>query len=123
MRFELHRLQRRAAAEPAPSPSPDQHIPIESDPTPAASSPLDELLSLQARLAATAQAMADGNLARDVEVSSEDDTLGVAFRDMLAGLRRLVGQVKDGAADVDAGAHAAGDAIRSADASVVVSNG
>jgi methyl-accepting chemotaxis protein len=116
VRFELNRLLRRGTADSASAP---QQLSIESDAEAAGASPLDELLSLQARLAATAQAIAGGNLARDVEVSSEDDTLGVAFRDMLAGLRRLVGQVKDGAADVDAGAHAAGDAIRSADASVV----
>ena len=73
----------------------------------------------QAQLAETAQAIASGNLAREVVVSSEDDTLGVAFREMLAGLRRLVGQVKDGAADVDTGAQAADDAIRAADSSVV----
>ena len=73
----------------------------------------------QAHLAETAQAIASGNLAREVVVSSEDDTLGVAFREMLAGLRRLVGQVKDGAADVDTGAQAADDAIRAADSSVV----
>jgi methyl-accepting chemotaxis protein len=80
---------------------------------------LEAALGHQARLAETAQAIAGGNLARDVEVASEDDTLGVAFREMLAGLRRLVGQVKDGAADVDTGARAAGDAIRSADACVL----
>jgi len=51
-------------------------------------------------------------------LESEGDTLGTAFRDMLSGLRRLVGQVKDGAADVDSGAQSAGTAIRSADASV-----
>jgi methyl-accepting chemotaxis protein len=116
VRFELNRLLRRAAADLPPSvESPS----IESDPEAAEDSALDQLLSHQARLAATAQAIAGGNLARDVEVTSEDDTLGVAFRDMLAGLRKLVGQVKDGAEDVDAGAHEAGDAIRSADASVV----
>jgi methyl-accepting chemotaxis protein len=43
----------------------------------------------------------------------------VAFREMLAGLRRLVGKVKDAAADVDMGAQAAGSAILSADACVV----
>jgi methyl-accepting chemotaxis protein len=80
---------------------------------------LEDALRHQAQLADSAQAIANGNLARDVQVSSEDDTLGLAFREMLAGLRRLVGQVKDGAADVDTGAQAAGDAIRSADASVV----
>jgi methyl-accepting chemotaxis protein len=80
---------------------------------------LEEVLRHQAQLADTAQAIAGGNLARDVVVSSDDDTLGVAFREMLAGLRRLVGQVKDGAADVDTGAQVAGDAIRSADASVL----
>jgi methyl-accepting chemotaxis protein len=80
---------------------------------------LGEVLDHQARLADTAQALADGNLAREVEVRSEDDSLGLAFREMVAGLRRLVGQVKDGAADVDHGALAAGEAIRSADASVL----
>ena len=47
-----------------------------------------------------AETIANGNLARDVQVASADDTLGIAFRDMLAGLRRLVGKVKDAAADV-----------------------
>jgi methyl-accepting chemotaxis protein len=75
------------------------------------------LLEHQARLAATAQAIAGGDLARDVVVDSEGDTLGTAFRDMLTGLRRLVGQVKDAAADVDEGAQAAGEAIQVADAS------
>jgi methyl-accepting chemotaxis protein len=76
------------------------------------------LLEHQAGLAASAQAIAGGDLARDVVVESQDDTLGSAFRDMLAGLRRLVGQVKDAAADVDAGAQATGEAIHLADASV-----
>ena len=61
------------------------------------------LVEHQTQLAETAQAIAGGNLARDVQVASGEDTLGAAFRDMLAGLRRLVGQVKDAAADVDAG--------------------
>ena len=80
---------------------------------------LEELTDHQARLAETAQAIASGNLAREVTVRSADDTLGLAFREMLAGLRRLVGQVKDGAADVDTGAQAAGEAIRCADSSFV----
>jgi methyl-accepting chemotaxis protein len=80
---------------------------------------LDKSLAHQARLASTAQAIAGGNLSREVEVASSADTLGTAFRDMVAGLRRLVGQVKDGATDVDTGAKAAGESIRSADASVV----
>jgi len=79
----------------------------------------EEAIRHQAQLADTAQAVARGNLSRDVLVSSEDDTLGVAFREMLGGLRRLVGQVKDAAADVDTGTHTADGAIRSADASVV----
>jgi methyl-accepting chemotaxis protein len=70
-------------------------------------------------LAETAQAIASGDLAREVTLGSADDTLGVAFREMLAGLRRLVGQVKDAAADVDTGAQAAGEAIRCADTSFV----
>ncbi len=73
----------------------------------------------QAQLAETAETIANGNLARDVQVASADDTLGIAFRDMLAGLRRLVGKVKDAAADVDSGAEAAGSAIISADACVL----
>jgi methyl-accepting chemotaxis protein len=80
---------------------------------------LAEALQHQARLAETAQVIAGGNLARDVEVASPDDTLGLAFRDMLVGLRGLVGQVKDAAADVDAGTQAADSAMRSADASVL----
>jgi methyl-accepting chemotaxis protein len=80
---------------------------------------LEEALGHQAQLAVTAQAIASGDLSREVQVASEDDTLGVAFREMLAGLRRLVGKVKDGAADVESGAETAGTAILSADASVV----
>jgi methyl-accepting chemotaxis protein len=100
-------LQPAAGSEPEPEPAEDT---------------VDEayarLRDHQTRLAETAQAIAGGDLARDVVVESEDDTLGSAFRDMLAGLRRLVGQVKDAAADVGSGAHAAGEAIRSADAHV-----
>jgi methyl-accepting chemotaxis protein len=80
---------------------------------------LTDVLRHQTRLAETAAAIAGGNLAREVEVDSPHDTLGRAFRDMLTGLRRLVGQVKDEAADVDTGAQAADAAIRSADGSVV----
>ena len=80
---------------------------------------LEATLRHQQRLAQTAQAIARGNLARDVEVRGESDSLASAFKDMLTGLRRLVGQVKDAAGDVDQGARAAGTAIRSADASVV----
>ena len=116
----LHRLLRLRTAEP--SPLQESQTAIDSEPeveTDSVVERLDELLRHQAQLADTAQSIAGGNLARDVVVSSEDDTLGVAFREMLAGLRRLVGQVKDGAADVDTGAQAAEDAIRVADASVV----
>jgi methyl-accepting chemotaxis protein len=89
------------------------------DPTAELGAEIERLLGEQARLASTAQAIAGGNLSREVEIASDRDTLGIAFRDMVAGLRRLVGQVKDGATDVDAGARSAGDAIASADASVV----
>ena len=80
---------------------------------------VEELIAHQARLAATARSIADGNLARDVAVASESDTLAVAFRDMLDGLRRLVGQVTDGAKDVDGGARSVNEAVESADASVL----
>ena len=85
----------------------------------AAERKVHELEQHQARLAVAAQAIAGGDLARDLVVEGSDDTLGSAFREMLAGLRRLVGQVKDAAADVDAGAQSAGAAIHSADASVL----
>ena len=84
---------------------------------------LEEAVRHQDQLAVTAHAIASGNLARDVQVASETDTLGVAFREMLAGLRKLVGKVKDGAADVDMGAQTAGTAILSADASVLALRG
>ena len=41
-----------------------------------AAAALEDALSHQAQLARTAQAIASGNLARDVEVSSDDDELG-----------------------------------------------
>jgi methyl-accepting chemotaxis protein len=114
------RLFRRGKTQPSlppePHPPTEQDLPGEDNPDTRA---LAEALRQQARLAETAQALASGNLSRDVQVSSEDDTLGVAFREMLGGLRRLVGQVKDAAADVGAGAHAVGDAIRTADISAI----
>jgi methyl-accepting chemotaxis protein len=116
----LNRLLRaRTANAPQPTETPTAIESRLEQTDPGVAQQLAELLRHQAQLADTAQAIAGGNLAREVVVGSPDDTLGVAFREMLAGLRRLVGQVKDGAADVDAGAQAAGDAIRCADASVV----
>ena len=99
-------------------PSPELEIQPEPQDN-AAARALEEALRHQAQLAVTAETIANGNLARDVQVASADDTLGIAFRDMLAGLRRLVGKVKDAAADVDAGAQTAGMAIISADACVL----
>jgi methyl-accepting chemotaxis protein len=117
----LHRLLRRAN-DPSVQFSKAVAQPSDPEPEPSKSDVADAALLVlrehQARLAATAQAIAGGDLAHDVVLESADDTLGSAFRDMLAGLRRLVGQVKDAAADVDAGAQSAGDAIRSADTSV-----
>jgi len=115
----LHRLFGRPAADPPPTAP--QPTPIDTEAEQQADSAklaLETLLGHQAQLAETAQAIAGGNLARDVVVSSEADTLGVAFREMLSGLRGLVGQVKDAAADVEAGSQAAGEAMRSADVSV-----
>jgi len=85
----LHRLLRLRAAAPPPPEEPQTTIEsepeVESD---GVVERLDELLRHQAQLADTAQSIAGGNLARDVVVSSEDDTLGVAFREMLAGSKR-----------------------------------
>src|SRR5688572_13647442 len=87
------------AAEVAPEPAP-VHPDVEA---------LEDVRRHQQRLAESAQAIASGNLARDVQVGADDDDgLALAFRDMLAGLRKLVGQVKDAAIDVDRGAHEAG---------------
>lgn len=79
---------------------------------------LAHVLAHQRRLAESAQAIAGGNLSRDVELGGSADVLARAFQDMLAGLRKLVGQVKDAAVDVEHGARAASEAMRSADASV-----
>src|SRR5260370_38195744 len=100
------------------APGPELGLDPEPQDNPAARA-LDEALRHQAQLAETAETIASGNLARDVQVASADDTLGIAFHDMLAGLRRLVGKVKDAAADVDTGAQTAGTAIISADACVL----
>src|SRR5437879_4550275 len=92
VRFELNRVLRRKAAPGAP-PVLQTPIEVEADESVenAAALALEAALQHQAQLADTAQAIAGGNLARDVQVSSEEDTLGVAFSEMLAGLRRLVG--------------------------------
>jgi methyl-accepting chemotaxis protein len=120
VRFVLNRLSRPASAAAVPSSEPE--IQPEPQDNPAARA-LEDALRHQAQLAVTAETIAGGNLARDVQVASEHDTLGLAFREMLAGLRRLVGKVKDAAADVDTGAQAAGTAILSADACVLALRG
>jgi methyl-accepting chemotaxis protein len=114
----LDRLLRRSRLTVSVEAPPDAERDLGDEPSHEAAA-LRLLRDHQARLAATAQAIAGGDLARDVVVEADDDTLGSAFRDMLAGLRRLVGQVKDAAGDVDAGARSAGEAIHSADASVL----
>lgn len=116
MRLYLARLLRSAAHRLAEEPiQPETVVDEAPPPDDTAQRELDALLGQQQRLANSAQAIARGNLAREVDGS---DALAGAFREMLSGLRRLVGQVKDAAIDVDAGAQAAGQAIRSADASV-----
>ncbi|MBV9133418.1 MAG: methyl-accepting chemotaxis protein, partial [Chloroflexi bacterium] len=118
VRTMLFRLLRRASdtfdLPPAAVAEPSQPEPETSETDDA----LAAMQEHQASLAGAAQAIASGDLAREVMIESEEDTLGIAFRDMLAGLRRLVGQVKDAAGDVDAGAQSAGGAICAADASV-----
>src|SRR3954463_3841138 len=52
------------------------------------------------RLAAAAERIADGDLTADVELASEDDTLGRAFRRMTASLRAAVGDVRRAAGTV-----------------------
>jgi methyl-accepting chemotaxis protein len=104
---------RLAPAEPAVAePEPAEPAPEVDD---TAQRELDALLEQQQRLAHSAQDIARGKLAREVEGS---DALASAFREMLSGLRRLVGQVKDAAIEVDRVAAAGGQAIHSADASV-----
>lgn len=119
-RSVLHRLFRRDP-DAAETPVTSLVASTEPEPDPSENS-LDDaygrLRDHQTRLAASAQAIAGGDLAHDVVLESDDDTLGGAFREMLSGLRRLVGQVKDAAADVGSGAQAAGEAIRSADTGV-----
>ncbi|HET6315389.1 MAG TPA: hypothetical protein VFG86_02945, partial [Chloroflexota bacterium] len=106
------------AGEPAEPAGPPEVVEVQEPRDDTLQRELNAIRDYQRRLAEAAQAIARGNLARDMDVRSEQDTLAVAFRDMLAGLRRLVGQVKDAALAVDTGAHAAGGEIRSADTSV-----
>jgi methyl-accepting chemotaxis protein len=58
------------------------------------------LVSYQQRMAASARAIAAGDLTEDIRPHSERDILGVAYRGMLDGLRQLVGQVRTAAVDV-----------------------
>jgi methyl-accepting chemotaxis protein len=58
------------------------------------------LVAYQQRMAASARAIAAGDLTEDVRPCSERDVLGVAYRGMVEGLRQLVGQVRTAAMDV-----------------------
>jgi len=53
-------------------------------------------------MAAAAQRIADGDLTADVRPKAEVDTLGNAFKQMIAGLRQLVGEVSDTSMNVSA---------------------
>ncbi|HLH24226.1 MAG TPA: methyl-accepting chemotaxis protein [Chloroflexota bacterium] len=57
-------------------------------------------IAYQQHIAAAAEAIARGDLSRDVPVQSADDVLGNAFRHMATNLRGLVGEVRDSAEDV-----------------------
>jgi methyl-accepting chemotaxis protein len=58
------------------------------------------MIAYQQEMAAAARGMAEGDLTVVVEAKSDKDALGVAFADMLATLRELVGQVQNSAAGV-----------------------
>jgi methyl-accepting chemotaxis protein len=53
-------------------------------------------------MAEAAQRIADGDLTADVRPKAEVDTLGNAFKQMIAGLRQLVGEVSDTSMNVSA---------------------
>jgi methyl-accepting chemotaxis protein len=85
----------------------------------------DEVVDSQRELAATAQAVADGDLTRDVTPRSEHDVLGAAFQQMVGNLRTLVGEVQSNAtalaatsAELDGASAQTGSAMQQVTAAV-----
>ncbi len=64
----------------------------------------NEMIAYLRGMAQTAEAIAQGDLRVEVSPRSDRDVLGQAFRQMVAGLRAIVGQVRQGAADVGSAA-------------------
>ncbi|MBX6342274.1 MAG: MCP four helix bundle domain-containing protein, partial [Thermomicrobiaceae bacterium] len=58
-------------------------------------------IAYQKEMAAVAAAVAQGDLSQEVEPKSERDALGIALRDMVRGLRTLVGEVQRAASTVN----------------------
>ena len=57
-----------------------------------------EMIAYQREISAVAAAMADGDLTQSVQPKGERDVLGLAFQQMAASLREVIGQVKESAA-------------------------
>ena len=64
----------------------------------------NNMLSYLKEMAAVSAAVAEGNLAVDISLRSERDTLAIAFAQMARGLHELVRQVRDSATQVASGA-------------------
>jgi len=64
----------------------------------------NNMLSYLKEMAAVSAAVAEGNLAVDISLRSERDTLAIAFAQMAKGLQDLVRQVRDSASQVASGA-------------------
>ena len=65
---------------------------------------LDEMADNLEAKAQLAQAIADGDLTREVQPTSDKDTLGLALRDMKTSLSKVVGQANNAVQEINRGA-------------------
>lgn len=74
---------------------------------------LNKMLQTLRNRANIAGEIADGNLQLDVNISSEKDKLGIAFRDMIANLNDIVGSIIEATSQVSSGSEQVSSAAQS----------
>jgi len=94
----------------------DQHLDVRSnDELGQMARAFTEIIAYQRRMAASAEAIAQGDLTQQIQPQSDRDVLGVAFLRMSAGLRELVAQLQTSAAGLgDMSTHLRGTAAETA---------
>ncbi len=94
----------------------DHHIDLErEDEIGELARTFNNMVNYLKEMAAVSEAIAGGDLAMEVEPRSKRDTLGNAFTSMTGGLRGIVSQTRDAAAQVAAGSNQVADASEDSD--------